>query len=285
MTHTILEVGSPRVRIKINNIAPDKVLDRVVIHPKMKLLIDKILVRNPTWHVLFRGVFSSNYYPLVNATPDNPCNLVSADVYQGGELLGLIGCETCGDRKYVLDSPSLRDGRMRGIATRTAKLDKALKIIAEHFKPQSTEDVLASAEKKARDTNNGLVFRATTRFEHITKIAMPHIMAYLVDNWDSVFNELHTKYSAQPRDLLSLYETHLEKLLTQKLVASDGVVVVVRDGGYIVGDTEPGLCDDVPINLRANLGILKMANTGVPLPDIGTRVEDNIFFVIPEKLD
>ena len=260
--------------------------DAMRVHPTMKLLIDKLSLRNPTWEF-----WASDY----GSTDDfGRCVYSHFTVYNDGEELGSIDLWhnwRTGEKSYEFDNYRLRAARKKHASPRTKDLNKAVKAIVANMYNRTPAERVAAARGTTLSKVANLVGNASYDFRNKREILAPYMTQFIMERWDEFCAiPLPTGNAQLARDKLhaSMQAEIDAQSIQAPFVADRGKVLVAAGASFIVSPVtrnDDTAVDVVPLDklndrLKGSLGMLKLIDAGGIIPNVGMRVEDNTFYVV-----
>jgi hypothetical protein len=206
-------------------------------------------------------------------------------VWSGNNYLGTINWMKYND-SYLIDCEILDLARKRGEWTKTKDVDKAFKIILNNF-------VVKSDAKIAAERHNSLVafqrsFKDTATMKHKSRMTyvLPFLEQLLFSDLDKYFNIL-VGLGLDPAMLSAAVDTKDAVVMWDQLSRPDAgaTPLAVVNGIYYTLDGKSYSDDTLPIELRQNLGLLKLVANNDVVTGVGFRAGDSTFLVLPTKED
>lgn len=254
----------------------------------LAMLIHKLTLRNPKW------TFVGTQYGR-NGNGDRL--IFGFRIYEDKEELGTVRVDWTGSGtvpSYAIDNPRLQQQRKRGNFTRTADINKALKIIAGAFSTKKTEELVRDALTFVKGRIGQIDHHAKMKKDRLFYGQAPNYLEnYIINNWDTMRPVLIS--AGMPVDMVDdmpiQYENaHHAKGLFSALHTDMGAFVVTRGDDYIVTydvgqhstsrSTKIYSTDTLPIALKRGIACLKLSELDVTVPEIGIRVHPDTYFVI-----
>lgn len=260
---------------------------RFVVHDRMLPLIEELRKHRPQWTFKSANV-------VINT------DVVAAhhfDVYENGQTLGEISVES-GYRVdigsvtyYRYDNPRLSLKRQRGIWTKTSKLDLAVKNILKAFHAKTLDESIVEYEQAITTKLSANTHLVNKEFDMGYRRISPFITQYVMNNWDAVAPALKAMGAPVPEDMPERLATRNEAEGVELAYRDqEGFTIITRGSDYIMvrgfGDereTEVKSSEQLPDNIRRNLGFLKLREGSVIIPNVGVRLNDHAFFVMDKE--
>lgn len=253
-------------------LAPDPILAPVV---------DRLVKYHPEWtFVSIRGYTKSTASQTLAY-----CYMV----YQGTEYLGHISCRYRGNKLTVrLEGPRVSADTVRGRGKETSDTNKAIKLAEKYFCARTLRETMADAAMAASAAANDFYGVRQRAFSTAVGKLTPAMLSYVLDNLPS-FSAHAAKLGVENETLDGLQKIVIEREEGLKLRNSAGFLVMTQDGRYILQAAAKGITSgeadtvsELPVEMRRKLGLLKLMDPGVVLPDVGIRLAQNKFFITGE---
>lgn len=237
-------------------------------------LVRMLASRNPKWKFIKKWVS----YGVTNA-------ITKLDIYQDDEPLGWVRISS---DNYEFDNPRLKAARQRGSCKYTKNRNVALKQIEENFYPKTDVEVMEEAQVKAANTARACGNKLVQDFNMTMNSLDTDIRNYALKNW-SVIGP-HVTDAATVAEVPKLQErsTHGYTIINTTY-ANTASIVLIRGERYLTKsmgtvDITPYTTDTLPPYIKGAIGMLKLLEgKGEYIPDVGVRVDNSTFFILPEK--
>ena len=216
-------------------------------------------------------------------------------VVEDGVVVGKIGTAYRNNEDVVaLHNSRINRALQRGTYIMSADTKRLLRELIKHFyKPTPQEYLLerASTVEGAMDNTSRELGRTKKR---ALDIAREFGTQYLLDTWDVALPAIKKAGASEAVDnLLDKIDHHeLSTGILNKHRASHGYVIAVKDDKeYFVQRANKKAPEypfqtfttyTLPVELKRSLGLLKVAEEGVFIRDVGYKAEKNLFYVIAE---
>jgi len=255
------------------------------VHEHMMPFIDALAVKYPQWEFVSANV---RYTGEDNNTPKSSSFKVFNDenprVEIGDVRLGYKYDKNGNNTpSYVVYNSRLAMDRERGHTFETIKLPLAMKAVNKYFNPppviEILEQVLTLGVGQYRHT---VAFkeRAAQNTEYQLDASQK---AFIRANWESY------KASVDPTTLevVERYETQVDDFKRIAKIGNNNnfYAVVIHKDQYVVSFNDKVTTYDVntiPIELRAQLGLLKLIEEGDLLEDVGVRTKQGFLVFLPK---
>jgi len=279
-----------------------------VLDPKLKELVDKLALRHSTFTFGTKGMTGEMCNNWASTVPrgrgshqplaDGTKYLRKVNVHCGSELLGSISLDTRYNRSngteivWMISSWRISNDRGNRGATRTAKLDVAVRTAKNVFIPQNIKELMVKAEDAIRSSMmqamadlrrpiiHGSLIRGTLElqkylFYHLKGKEIPADIKKSVEN---------TFLSAKYETAMSEYE--LGNYMSDKSVKS----IRAHNGGYLMWqDTDceerEVVCrtlDELPEQMQNHISVLRLMQDNELVYDVGYRYDSDNFAVVSD---
>lgn len=261
-------------------------VNNTFIRPFMVTLIEALSRKRPTWQFVTHqyGVNTNLGYRVEKFA-----------IMDQGEVLGTVDYAWHGRNGdcYEIDNPRMRKKRQRGANTRTNNLAKAVKLILDNFYGLTLPERMIAAQNKTSQVISGTWSSATYDARNSFDWLREDVLDYLKANWESFSAWPLSKPNLDKRraDLPAQLERAKDtKGVNDAYSNGAGTMVVVRGTNY---HTQRKTGDEVitftaemvPPHIRMGIGMLKLIDVNGYIPGIGTRTEDNTYYVMDNTGD
>jgi hypothetical protein len=250
------------------------------LHPTLEPLAYAVAEKHPDW-MLSVNYASRQYDNKVAWVMELQVSITATE-----ELLGQIGVETRRKRgeharEYVFAvyNKRIAEKRDRGTTFKTGKLKDALKQIHKNFYPKTLVDKIDEAWGMASNIAGRAAGQAERDVDYAHRILMEPGVRFLKDKyWEEFKSTLedtgaikaHTELAGLIDRANDLSDIHT-KLQQHKLLT-----VTIKDDKYTVAksptEIKEYLADDVPEDVRRQVGMLKLVAEHEVVPGVGLRV-------------
>lgn len=252
------------------------------LQPKLKELALAVAKKYPNWKLVTTNYFTYDDYYLVTRL----------DVFDGDEVLGRLA-ETyySSERVYEITNPRIAATRTRGNSTKTKDIKKALKVISKSFGSKTIWERLDDTTESLHDQIRRAYYYEERKFLGHTQDMFRRVYDHAIENWHEykdVF--LNAGVSEDMWDkACELRDARIQSMEVEKCATGyRGAVVLIHGGVYFVckSDTSQNMrkftSDDLPEQLRAAIGLLKLVESNKILANVGLKRSDTEFFVMVE---
>jgi hypothetical protein len=255
------------------------------VHEDIQPFIDALAVKYPQWEFVSTGV---RYTGDNNETAKSIRFAVFNDANpreQVGEIKGDYKYGDDGKKipSYVVYNQRLARDRERGHQLETIKLPLAMKAVHKYFNPPPVTDLLEQVMTRGVGQFNHLVAhkeRLARNTEYQLQVSKEQ---FIKANWDKYLDSLADtllnvacKYKEEFDEYLRLFNVQRN---------NHALAVVIQNDKYVVSCNDKITTYDVntiPIDLRAQLGLLKLMEENDVLEDVGVRTKDGFLVFLPK---
>lgn len=261
-----------------------------------KELVQKLVVDKPEW----RFEIFDYYKHAINTVYIAFNGVIIKD--QHGEELGSIKGSSRYERAGTVDVVQIYNKRIgrtkqRGNGFTTKDIKAALRQINKQFFEKTDSEVVSEAEETANQVllsqfhaSRNIVHRHRNTLEHhALDYILEHAEEAFADYVDRTTNGLSGTTKNKLDDLREA-QLHMHTIedVSNKFSANKTALVIRTRDKYIVNiDSQIKLCDDsdLPQNIKAKLGMLKLVEEGQVISDTGCRVNKETFVVVLDTIE
>lgn len=262
---------------------------KAVVDSGMRDLIEKIARKRPHWQFISEA--------MGRMRDDGSYAYVRFVIEDSGDRLGKIDLARdwrTGEHVFELDNPRLRAKRERNGYTKTKKVDKAVKLVVDNYYGRTLPERLSVARAERNTVLSDVMRSASYKVDRIMRELQPQLVSFLTNN-PQIAEQITMQEPSSAANLTTLPGACQEAATTRVIYDANqvgaGVTVLAwRDRFYTVGsvsdtpDTVEYNYDTVPPHIAMGIGMLKLVGIKESIPDIGTRVSEDVFFVVnPEQ--
>lgn len=259
--------------------------EKLDVHEDMIPFIDALAVKYPQWEFRTNGVKYSGVeneitksYSFKVFNDENPRVEV-------GEVKGSYKINKHGNRvrSYVVYNNRIARDRERGHTIDTIKLPIAMKAVHKYFNPPPVVDILEQViTKGVGQYRHAVAFKERAVRNTSYHLEEPQ-QQFIRANWEMFKSTL----VGVTLEIVEKYEHQMNEF---KRVAAlednnDFIAVVIQNNEYVVSCNDKITTYDVnsiPIDLRAQLGLLKLVEEGDLLEDVGVRTKEGFLVFLPK---
>ena len=264
----------------------------------MDQLLWDLATNKPMWSFLItRGVLTIDH----DVTPVvGDLRVRTVELRHGSEVLGAINVGYHGsERKIYLENARIKASRSRRNDGKlvTSDYKRAYREVLKNFFCKNPQELVDNAHERIRTKLNETVFThyraarsALSELQEIAgNIAMNNIELFQqFPVADTIKQDLYTNYELVRRhgDLNDEAKRMVDGLSESKVSGSMAIVISHGDTYVLAykGSAQVIASDELPQELRAPLGMLKLSDTDTMVPGIGVKVSDSIFAVTPGEM-
>ena len=213
--------------------------------------------------------------------------------YAKGENIGELSVNSKG--RYAVASPMIRRELERGSCRETKDRKKLIKLMRT-FIPKSTDEKMSEAMSKIQSRMYREYHDKRSDFTDAYKTVCRYIEQYVRDNWETISSAVLTgggttgnieafNKAMEPHDTAKYIHWALEN--------GKAVMVHIEDGVYCVSNppfvnpekpvgkyTMYSSSESLPVNIRRNIGMLKLMSEYECMAGVGYKADDNQFVVL-----
>ena len=255
------------------------------VHEDIVPFIDALAVKYPQWEFVTDGVrYAGKENEIVKSikfkvyNDANPRELI-------GEIKGDYKYNNNGNRvpSYVVYNQRLAHDRERGHYLETTKLPVAMKAVHKYFNPPPVTTLLEQVMTRGVGQFNHLVSQKERLARNTEYSLQASKEEFIKANWElfkasltDTILPVADKYKEEFDDYLRLFNV---------MKKNYSVGVVIQNDKYVVSCNDKITTYDVntiPIDLRAQLGLLKLMEENDVLEDVGVRTKDGFVVFLPK---
>ena len=256
-----------------------------VVHDNIRNLVERLSRKRPSWH------FVNSSFASTLASPGSTNYAYNTfTIEDAGEVLGKISTDRhwrTTEVWYVLSNSRLEAKRARRGDTRTKDINKAVKLVEQHYYGRTPTEHLRGARNTISSVVSDTSTNARWAFDRAMIAVQDELAQFLVDNPDvrarlaSLKPSKTEKFEAIPQLIRDHTAT---KALAHALSSGGGsTVLLLGDKLYLADDAkpeQPHTFGTVPKHIAMGIGMLKLVEVKGFIPDIGVRAAENMFFVL-----
>jgi hypothetical protein len=255
------------------------------VHEDIQPFIDALAVKYPQWEFVSTGV---RYTGDNNETAKSIRFAVFNDANpreQVGEIKGEYKYNNNGKSlpSYIVYNQRLAADRERGYRLETTKLPVAMKAVHKYFNPPPVTALLEQVMTRGVGQFNHLVSHKERLARNTEYGLQASKEEFIKANWDKYLDSLADtllnvahKYKEEFNEYLRLFNVQRNNY---------ALAVVIQNDKYVVSCNDKITTYDVntiPIDLRAQLGLLKLMEENDVLEDVGVRTKDGFLVFLPK---
>lgn len=260
------------------------------INATLRELVEPLALKHPEWRFEIAGTQRHH------TTDDEKIHLIvdKFNVYLNRECLGSLSRErnyTRGEDTYVIYNERIEKSMQRGRATKTGKLDKALRIVEKTFSPAKHDEIFEKLMTQAGSQLAGCVRSKEGNADRVWRFHYEVIEEFMLSRWDEFIAATpSTKRSAEISEYPRLREEFnlVQQMYNDAIHKESMYNIVINDSDYLVRYNNKLTIYDaqtLPEAIRGKLGILKLVEDGQAVEGMGFRATENTYFVVGENND
>jgi hypothetical protein len=259
-----------------------------LVHPFMRPLIEALSVKRPEW----KFVVPDNTYGTATDHTSTQYTFNRFRVFADDEDIGLIDYEANwrdSSKSYIFDCRGLRAKRERGSFNKAKDLKKAVRIILDNFTQKSFIEHAGEARREAENQSMKAVTALNYEIERAinTRSVRNVLMAFIEQRWEELAPLIDPSYHERMLRAVEQSYQYAEaaairdhpKRLAVRIVGKHYVTVPADSTAQ--PDVYTYTSDNLPDSLRGAIGALKLVPEKSVVGDIGMRVDETTFLVIP----
>ena len=254
------------------------------VHEDVAPFIDALAVKYPQWEFHTNGV---KYSGMENEITKSYSFKVFNDEnprVQVGEVKGSY--KYVGDKRhasYVVYNQRLARDRERGHCFETTKLPLAMKAVHKYFNPPPVVDILEQVLTKGVGQYNHLVAHKERAVRNIGYSLQVSKEEFVEANWNMYVASLSDTLVATANSYKEAHHDYLRLFSVTK--NNYALAVVIQNNEYVVSCNDKITTYDVntiPIELKAQIGLLKLMEEGDVLEGVGVRTKEGFLVFLPK---
>jgi hypothetical protein len=280
-----------------------------VLDPKLKELVDKLALRHSTFTFGTKGMTGETCNNWASTVPcglrgshqplaDGTKYLRKVNVHCGSESLGSISLDTRYSRSngteivWVISSWRISNARGNRGATRTAKLDVAVRTAKNVFIPQNTKELMDKTEDAIRSSMIQAISDQRRPIIHGSLIrGTLELQKYLFHYLKGNEIPADIKQSVENTFLSAKYETAMSEYELGNYMSDKSLKCIrAHNGGYLMWqDTDceerEVVCrtlDELPEQMQNHISVLHLMQDNELVYDVGYRYDSDNFAVVSD---
>ena len=251
------------------------------IYPFLETLIYTLAEKNPSW------TFEQSWTRWENNV--RYAGEFKVSVTATKELLGEIGVDTRRhpdkgrENVYTVANERISRSRDRGRALKSSKIKEVIKAINKNFHAETIKERIdkawVQAEWHLMHSHRNTYSELEDVRAKLGKVALSVVRRTHWDTFMQVLTEVSPELAKSATELDELIEQHNKaEDLHSKFQSKNLLTVIIDDGKYIVSDNSGNMrtytSDDLPEQVKQQVGMLKLVEEKAPIPGVGLRVGD-----------
>lgn len=184
----------------------------------------------------------------------------------------------------------IQQGRERGHSYMTNKLKDAIKAVNKSFFPKTLDELIDEAYDKADFYVRQHAIDAERKYTHAMNGLHVHLFNYAKQDWEGFTASIpsgDTQVIAMANNVDELRGDHSQaQSMWHELNNKTMLTVHFVDGKYIVGqgsDRTVYESDTLPMDIRQQVGMLKLVPEQEVIPDVGLRIGNTYIIMQPNQ--
>lgn len=255
------------------------------VHEDIVPFIDALAVKYPQWEFVTDGVrYTGKENEIVKSIRFKVYNDANPRE-QVGEIKGDYKYNNDGNRvpSYIVYNQRLAHDRERGHYLETTKLPVAMKAVHKYFNPPPVTALLEQVMTRGVGQFNHLVAHKERLARNTEYSLQASKEEFIKANWDKYLDSLADTLLNVAHKYKEEFDEYLRLFNIQR--NNYALAVVIQNDKYVVSCNDKITTYDVntiPIDLRAQLGLLKLIEEGEVLEDVGVRTKDGFLVFLPK---
>ena len=260
-----------------------EVPEQAAIHPRLKPVLDTLLLDKPLWHFQVKNFGGFNYAGVV-------LHILKDNEELGHITYGRVGYSN-GNLKYKVYSHRIDAQLERRNFYSTESVDKAVAKIKKMFGTKTAVELLRDAEGAASSLMHDLRSRKYGEYNSTRQAVDKALMEYATTvGWDAFKEHMQTTNQTVYNTIEKKQELYAEFQYMDEIESAyrnDKALFVLRCGTlYSVkhnNNTVRYSDADLPEDMRRKLGMLKLVEPKQYLSRIGFRADQDAFVLLPDE--
>ena len=242
-------------------------------------LIEALALKNPEWK--FEATYTSR--KLVDSGVIYTVERMK--VINKYEEIGQVGLDyTRAGKRFYINNHRVENMRERGSGVKTTDLNKALRHVDKFFGLKDLEEKLEEAKNQAYNMGSNVAREKYYIYQNIWRSLEEPARQFILENMEA-FTAATKDVNAVEKFPEALHEMDNANFVSE-LIRKDKTYLVLIDGmNYSVAfgkhPSETMASEQLPTFIRQGVGMLKLVEVGNIITNIGLRVAENTFVVLP----
>jgi hypothetical protein len=261
------------------------------IHPFIEPLVMKLAEKHPDWTFVSHHTFRDTINNVTRAA-GFIVRLTATEEELGQIGIGRRKARDGSGREDIFEvyNRRIQEGRERGHCFSTNKVKDAIKAIHKAFYPKTLDETLAEAYDHAEFIARQTFNHEESVYERTLHNLREHMYKYIGARWDEFVAMLPAadQKLIQAAANIKEVEERRDKLhhLWDDLGNQKMLTVFFANGKYTVGQGSDAVIHDsdtLPMDIRQQIGMLKLVPEKEVIPDVGLRVGNTYFIMRPNQ--
>jgi len=242
-------------------------------------LIEALALKNPEWK--FEATYTSR--KLVDSGVIYTVERMK--VINKYEEIGQVGLDyTRAGKRFYINNHRVENMRERGSGVKTTDLNKALRHVDKFFGLKDLEEKLEEAKNQAYNMGSNVAREKYYIYQNIWRSLEEPARQFILENMEA-FTAATKDVNAVEKFPEALHEMDNANFVSE-LIRKDKTYLVLIDGmNYSMAfgkkPSETMTSEQLPTFIRQGVGMLKLVEVGNIITNIGLRVAENTFVVLP----
>ena len=272
------------IELKEHDRFGDGIKRQSTIDPFLKDLIEQLALKYPQWIFVETSATSM--------AVDKTYLAHRFDIKDKRETLGTIDKDySSGGYRFRIDNHRIESMRERGSGMKTIHINKAIKHVDKFFSRKSISEKLAEAKLRVEQVVGQVANEKDWALRHTWNSLDEHAKAFVTNNYQQFMDSVVDKSSItiQLEQLPKQLEEERSVDHMKDMLAKGNAFIVFIDGiHYSVQKGKDPLqikeSDELPDFMRRAIGLLKLVENNQAVSDVGLRVNETTFLVLPNNV-
>lgn len=277
--------------IKLDNINLPKETDKNgievvgVIDTYLEPLVEELAIKHPEWRFEPHHA-RKNYSKGINGA-EFGIDVERVKVMDKYEELGQLGIDyTRSGKRFWISNHRVEAMRERGSGVKTTDIKKAIRHVDKFFGRKNLNEKLAEARDKARSVIDGIARDKYFKHQNVWGAIQDDARQYIAENIQAFMAATNNSKKAElfPEAVQELEHANNVRNMTN---SHKSHLVFIEGMNYSVslGQSLPQIMtsEELPAFIRMGVGMLKLVEDGVLITNIGFRVDESTFVVLPQS--
>lgn len=251
-----------------------------VVDDYLAPLIEALAIKHPEWK------FEATYTSRRNSSGANLMFTVERmKVTNKYEELGQVGLDyTRAGKRFYINNHRVENMRSRGSGVKTTDLNKALRHVDKFFGLKGLDEKLEEAKSQAYNISSNVAREKYYLYQNIWRSLEEPARQFILENMEAFTAATKDVNAVEkfPEALREMDNANFVSDLISKhktyLVLIDGMNYSVAFGNH---PSETMTSEQLPTFIRQGVGMLKLVEDATIITNIGLRVAENTFVVLP----
>lgn len=243
-------------------------------------LVEALALKHTDWK--FEATYTSRKH---GANAEITYNVERMKVTNKYEELGQVGLDyTRAGKRFYINNHRVENMRERGSGVKTTDLNKALRHVDKFFGLKGLDEKLEEAKNQAHNISSNVAREKYYLYQNVWRSLEEPARQFILKNMEA--------FTAATKDV-HVVEKFPEALhamdnanFVSELINRNKTYLVLIDGmNYSVAlgnnPSETMASEQLPTFIRQGVGMLKLVDVGNIITNIGLRVAENTFVVLP----